>query len=56
MARGQVPVFLDGGVRRGTDAFKALDLGAAGLTRSDILEDSLISGPSIGSVRGYHCN
>ena len=30
-ARGQIPVFLDGGVRRGTDVFKALALGAAGV-------------------------
>lgn len=33
----QIPVFLDGGVRRGTDVFKALALGASGVFVSDFV-------------------
>lgn len=37
-AQGRIPVFLDGGVRRGTDVFKALALGASGVFVSRNLE------------------
>jgi len=30
-ARGRIPVFLDGGLRRGTEVFKALALGATAI-------------------------
>lgn len=33
----QIPVFLDGGVHRGTDVFKALALGASGVFVSDFV-------------------
>lgn len=37
-ANGRVPVFLDGGVRRGTDVFKAIALGASGIFVSTELQ------------------
>jgi (S)-2-hydroxy-acid oxidase len=36
-AQGCIPVYLDGGVHRGTDVLKALALGAAGVFVSDPL-------------------
>ena len=36
-AKGQVPVFLDSGIRRGTDVFKALALGASEVFVSPLL-------------------
>lgn len=35
--QGRIPVFLDGGVRRGTDVFKALALGASGVFVSEFV-------------------
>ena len=39
-AEGQVPVFLDSGIRRGTDVFKALALGASGVFVSPLQDYS----------------
>ena len=35
--QGRIPVFVDGGVRRGTDVFKALALGASGIFVSNFV-------------------
>jgi len=37
-AKGRVPVFLDSGIRRGTDVFKALALEASGVFVSPLLD------------------
>ena len=39
--QGRIPVFLDGGVRRGTDIFKALALGASGVFVSSFIKHTL---------------
>jgi len=41
-AQGRIPVFLDGGICRGTDVFKALALGAAGVFLSTWNFDHII--------------
>ncbi|RRT44499.1 hypothetical protein GW17_00036427 [Ensete ventricosum] len=46
-ARGQVPVFLDGGIRRGTDVFKALALGASGVFVSKFGRKKFIGRPVV---------
>jgi (S)-2-hydroxy-acid oxidase len=42
-ADGKVPVFLDGGIRRGTDVLKALALGATGIFVSSLSFFSVVS-------------
>lgn len=39
---GRIPVLLDGGVRRGTDIFKALALGASGVFVSSFIIYTLL--------------
>lgn len=47
-AQGRIPVFLDGGVRRGTDVFKALALGASGIFVSILkISKACVSGISV---------
>lgn len=47
--QGRVPVFLDGGVRRGTDVFKALALGASGIFVSEEMSNHILTS----SLTGY---
>lgn len=50
-AQGRVPVFLDGGVRRGTDVFKALALGASGIFVSKYTNSNNIN---LGNIVSNH--
>jgi len=48
VVQGQVPIFVDGGIRRGTDVFKALALGADGV----LIGRALLAGLTIGGAEG----
>ncbi|XP_047948539.1 glycolate oxidase [Salvia hispanica] len=47
-AEGRIPVFVDGGIRRGTDVFKALALGASGVFIGRPIVFSLAAGGEAG--------